>query len=342
MNNDVGRTTISSAEIFGDNEPPGTGTITLNSNVQVTVQVQDTNNTRFAAGTNVTIEAAPMAPVTNTISIDTTQSGYYAITQTLDGTTTQVRGATRFGPSNPFTSPSFTSPTFDSADTIQVYVKYDSNINTNTFYQEQVLTFAFNPDMDTVHQVPISIPVAEALVGDATLYPATLGLSAAYNDMLAPNNVLVTIFNSSTDDPYNLIQTQGLSLAATIANEAAYFQAWYTDRGTTTTPIATFGQSDTVTWDNTRITFASNDLSGGFRVQHVINNWASTGAGTFALSRTGAGEISPQISGPAALGTVVQAVGDVFDSRNMTTDNIGNLGLLKPARDSAGNILPGN
>ena len=41
-------------------------------------------------------------------------------------------------------------------------------------------------------------------------------------------------------------------------------------------------------------------------------------------------------------GVTSQSINNSLDGRNLTTENVGNLGLLKPARDADRNILRGN
>ena len=290
---------------------PDTGSVTiLGNNLQIFGVPQADRNTR------VLINQAPSTGSTfqddaiiNTVNIPTTIAGYYAITQTINGTETQVVAPTRFTAGSTITSPNFDDNTFTAGrDTINVYVKYDSDVTNNIYYVEQLLNFTFSSTQGTVHQVNIPVSVSGALVGTATPLPANVGVATVFNDALSANNVLVTVTNTSAQSALSLGQNQGLTLAATIGNTEAYFDSWYGNRATTVNPMLEFRQNETVNWDNTRVTFASGNLSDGFRIQHVVQNWESTGAGTFALARTGAGEISPQISGAAAISTVIAAV----------------------------------
>lgn len=60
------------------------------------------------------------------------------------------------------------------------------------------------------------------------------------------------------------------------------------------------------------------------------------------LQSTRRGYDSPTVDYDIVEGRVISGSGTSLDNRNLTTDNVGNLGLLKPARDAAGNILQGN
>ena len=313
--------TMTAEQIFGNNVIPGNaGNITVNADAAITIQVPDTTSTRLQAGTNVTLENIPAGAVTNSINVDTSVGGYIAVRQNVDGADTEVLFVGRFTAGSTIAGlDSFSSTVFDNDDTITVYIKYDSDIATRTYYQEFAQTFTFDTTMNAVHQVGLPQPVASALVGTpdgmgsgaSTALPSNFRIDTSLYDTStvgAMNTALVTISNSVDQAALDIGQQDGLAIAADVANTEGYFTSYYNNRASGVTPIAEFAQNATVNWDRSRITFASGDVEGGFRVQHVIRNWAGTGTGNFALSRTGAGEVSPQISGAASIGTVIQAI----------------------------------
>ena len=319
--------------------------LTFNANGSGDITIAGVTMDAFAAfndtGTgNVTFLAAP---VSNTIQIDRTRNGYYAIVTRISGTETVVRGPARI---STFTDFTFNSTTFPNIlDEVEVYVKYDSvtsGLGAPEFFQEFRSTFFLDRNNDgRIFNIEVPAPVSTALVGDATDgLPANVGITETYNDALAPNEVLLTITNTTSNDPLNIAQAAGLTLAATIGNTEQYFESWFRNRATTFDPIFTYGQNEVINWDNRRITFASGDETADatpFRVQHVVQNWSSTpDTGTFALSRTGAGEVSPQISGAASIGTVIQAIdgsntaSSVEDIKNFAGNQSTNPLLVNP------------
>ena len=298
------------ADVFGNVTITDGITFTVASDATLAVNATATQIAMFTINNSLGLGTLTFneveAPVTNTVNIDTTVGGYYAIL--IEGA--EVEGMTRFEAGSTV-SHDYVTPTYSQGNSIHVYIKYDSNVATNTYYTEQVVPFVFNAAADTPHTVNVPVPVATALVGSAiTTLPSNIGIASSYldgTDADNPNTALVTITNS-TNASLGLGETVGLALAATVGNEAAYFTSWYKNRASSTNPIITYEQSSIVSWDSGRITFASGNVDGGFRLQHVVRNWGDNQAGNFALSRTGASEVSPQIDGAASISTVIAAL----------------------------------
>ena len=304
-------------EIANAHRFEGTGFVNLvkNNGDAITITVPGELNgdstpsltTGYRSGDGVTLVNAPPAAGINTVTLDTTIGGYYAIRANSG----QIVGAARFE-AGATISHDFSSNDYAVGNPIDVYVKYDSDISTRTIYQETLTSLPFQAGT-TSREVGIPAPVAATLVASMeTTLAANVDLSVS----LSTGGVLSQVVrNSAAETSLGLAQSQGLTVAATIANSENYFDAWYDSRALAevsgfsgSDPIFRFLQNDIVRWDNRRVTFASGNESGGFRLQHTINNWEQVGTGTFALSRTGAAEVLPLVSGAAPIATVIAAV----------------------------------
>ena len=113
--------TILSSVIFGDNEPAGTGDITLNADAAITVQVQDTSNTRFQAGTNVTIQNVP-AQAANYTFTSGTLAGRWAVRNTTKNLTL-TSGVVVAGTAETFTVSNSNTGSIEPGDLIRLYYK---------------------------------------------------------------------------------------------------------------------------------------------------------------------------------------------------------------------------
>ena len=250
------------------------------------------------------------APVTNTVNIDTTVGGYYAVRRNNGGVNTEFpgRGLTRFTAGSTVPPINFASDVFAAGDSLDVYIKYDSDISTRTVYQEQVINVPFDTTMNAVTTITQPAPVATTLIENmVTALPSSLtgnGITSNFENSMA------TIVITNQDAQTSLILTNftGQTLAVVIANQPDYFESWYNNRGTSIEPIVTFLQGETENWDNRRVFFQSGNVSGGNRQQHIVRNWTDTGGGTFADSRSGAPEVLPSVEGQASIGTVIAAV----------------------------------
>ena len=261
------------------------------------------------SGSTATITLDPQEPAgINTITLDTTVAGFYAIT--ANGA--QTTGVTRFTAGSTV-SHDFSSDDYAIGNPIVVYVKYDSDITTRTVYQETATTLPFQAGT-TSREVGLPAPVATTLIEMMdTALDANIGLTPSLSTGSGLLNQ--TIINTDSADGLTIGQNQGQTVAASIANMQGYFTAWYEARALAvvsgfsgTDPMFRFLQGDVVQWDNRRITFSSGNLSAGFRVQHVVFNWESVGGQTFSLSRTGSTEVLPLVSGAASIGTVIAAI----------------------------------
>ena len=186
--------------------------------------------------------------------------------------------------------------------------------STRTIYQETIVSFPFEAVTGT-RTVGLPAPVATTLVAtmDTTL-SANIDLS---NSLFTDPELSQIVLNSASNAALNVGQRQGQTVAAVIANSENYFDAWYVNRALAeitpgqfagTSPSFLFLQGDIVQWDNRRVLFSSGNEDNNFRVQHTIFNWESVGGGTFAMSRTGAAEVLPLVSGQAPIATVIAAV----------------------------------
>ena len=277
--------------------PPATGTVTIAGGGTIEIAgVAGASQARFQAaadGTTITF-----APPRTTINIDTTTGGFYAIRNSA-GADIDVTA---------FAAGDNVSQNFEVAagTTLDVFIKYNSDITNRVVYQEQQVSFTTDAD-GGVETVRLPTPVANALVGAmSTTAPANYSVATSVD---VTSILLPVITNTSGNTPLMIsLPADGQYIAVDLANTQDYFQTYVDNVGTTTNPIIEFRAGQTINWDNTRVTFASGNEDGGNRIQHSIFNWTSTGAGTFALSRSGAPEVFPNISGTVGLDTVVQAV----------------------------------
>ena len=278
--------------------PPATGTVTIAGGGTIEIAgVAGASQARFQAaadGTTITF-----APPRTTINIDTTTGGFYAIRNSA-GADIDVTA---------FAAGDNVSQNFEVAagTTLDVFIKYNSDITNRVVYQEQQVSFTTDAD-GGVETVRLSNPEPDALVGAmSTAAPANYSVATSVD---ATSVLLPVITNTSVDEPLRImLPADGQYIAVDLANTQDYFQAYVDNVGTTIEPIFEFRAGQTINWDDTRVTFASGNVNAdGNRVQHSINNWSFSGGGTFSLSRSGADEIFANISGTVGLDTVVQAV----------------------------------
>ena len=256
--------------------------------------------------------------VSTTVNIATPTGGYYLVDRSSQSA--PVRSTTRFEAGDTIPAIPFSSATTAAGETIRIFIKYDSDISTRTVYQEAVTSFAFDNTQDVTVNITAPQPVAATLVeGMATTFTEAT-VSAAPDGTIQTNRGTIVTIDAASNTALTLNPTQGLALATLIGNQQDYFTTWaLTARNGDTDPILEYQQAEVVRFDISRITFASADTvtSGGntFRIQHVIRNWQGGGgtgrsdnSNAFALARTGAPEVLPQVEGTALLSTVIAAV----------------------------------
>ena len=295
----VGSPTMTVAQLFGgtDNVPGTAGQITLTSDAPITIQTNDTSRFTYGTANNVTIEAIPAGLATNTWSIPTPVAGRYAVTSTIGGVNAIIQAPTDFA-AGATVSGTISSSTYSTADSITMWVKYDSQFSAGSlqYYLENAQTLNFSSTDGTVLGFsPGSAEVAAFAIDEQADVPSNVSFTASADG----NNALVEITNSSNAS-LTLTFNTSLQLIADIANSSAYFDSWFNNRGTTTAPIVVYGQGYVSNIDASRITFESGNTDGGFRLQHTTGNWSnSSSTGTFASSRTGAPEVVSVIAGLA-------------------------------------------
>ena len=278
------------------------------------------------------------APVTNTLRIPA-QSGKFAI-RVRDGSDTEAVAPRRFSTAEitagfvEFTLSNQTSPSgaafsdLVAGDMVDVYVKYDSLISStadNVVYQESLQTLPYNAvTNNTVLNVNVPLPVTEVLVGRAVPTPNGVGFVGS---QVAQNRVQFLVSGANSDNaniPGGVLtnfQSQGLAIE--IANDQEYFNAWYNNRATTTSPIVIYPVA-AAEWDPSRIVFGSGNTepftqgsqSVNIPVQQRGSDWSIQAGTSGVLYLRGAGvdELSFPPSLQASLNTVAQAAAAGLDA----------------------------
>ena len=258
---------------------------------------------------------------------------------------------------------------------IELYMKYDNTFGAdpepNSVYQEQYSTQVYDGTRDeTLLAFTAPTPITPVLVGFAIAPPASVGFMYMAADADGPDRFEIS---GATGDNTDLAPTGVLSssqsqgLAIQIANSPEYFLAWYNNRNipmdtqmppmpipnspnVAPTPIVDY-PVNAAQWNAEYITFGSGQTNAANnRIQQQGADWSAEARDpdlptvTLVLSRSGAPEINFPPSVQAALSTVLQAsqeaLASELDARRVTRSNIGNLGLLAPALDPDGNIIP--
>ena len=292
---------------------------------------------------NIAFEVGAAVAVNNTWVIPAPTSGHYAITQTINGVTTEMQRTTAF-PAGPDVTGTLLDSTFNDGDSITMYVKYDSVFTTGSvqYYTSSAQTFNFNGTTEATHtfsvglaQVPDTLISSQEDVDSNITFGVTndVGPMDVPFSALSPYVELSSVDGSALDIPIS----QAIQLAARIDNTFMMFESWYRNRVTSTTPIFNYQQGFVVSVDQSKLIFGSGDRTGmtgdaqRFRIQHTVNNWQPIGTGTFAANRTGAAEVVTQITtlalvNPADITTALNQstlatdVGDI----QTTLDDIGN------------------
>ncbi|MCY4584076.1 MAG: hypothetical protein OXE50_14965, partial [Chloroflexi bacterium] len=283
--------------------------ITITVPASQNVSDPDTSVVRgFQAGTGVTLENAPEAPVENRIVVPTPAAGRYAIRQTVGDVNTEIVPPADFSAGDTIThtinDTVFTNP----ADTVQVYVKYDSTIGVGgTVYSESEQVFIFNSDGSDINYIPQI--VAPVLVDTAT--PLVGHNIAARAD---GDNVIVSIANTLNNNRLELDANETLGALISAANTNAYWDAWYANRVMSATPLFDYVQGFRTSVDARFVTLASGNRIGadGF-VQHQIANTVRNAASvgdTLIEAGTGIPELTVQLSDLAIVdpGLIASAV----------------------------------
>ena len=218
-------------------------------------------------GQNITF---PVEPVTNRIVIPTPAAGRYAIRQIVGGVNTEIVPPTDFSAGDTVTHTINDSVFTDPADAVRVYVKYDSAIG-GVVYSESEQAFLFNADGGDINYIPQI--VANVLV-EAAAPPSGYSVQITADGQ----NVQIALTNN-TDVRLILTPQQSLGVVITAANDSDYFNAWYNNRDTSTTPIFMYGQGLQTTADARFVTFSSGNSPGGEFIQHQMANIVSAGLG---------------------------------------------------------------
>ena len=153
-----------------------------------------------------------------------------------------------------------------------------------TVYSESEQVRLFNADGSDINYVPQI--VAPVLVDTAT---PLIGHSASAR--ADGNNVIITITNSTGNDPLSLDPNATLGVVISVTNTTAYWNAWYANRTTSALPIFEYQQGFSMTADARFVTFESGDTAaGGGFVQHTLSN----------ISRNAASGPAPGTNSPLA------------------------------------------
>ena len=249
--------------------------ITITVPASQNVSDPDTSITRgFQAGTGVTLENAPEAPVTNTIRIPAPTHGRYAIRQILNGSGSPVE--TELVPPTDISAGVPVTHTIDDSvfthpdDSVRIYAKYDSAIG-GIVYSESEQSYLFNDDGSDINYVPQV--VANVLIESAAPV-SNYGVQVTADGQ----NVQVALANN-TDVILRLTPQQTLGVLITAANDSDYFNAWYNNRDASTQPIFVYGLLLQTIVDARFVTFTSGNRPGGVPIQHQMANIVSAGFG---------------------------------------------------------------
>ena len=278
------------------------------------------------------------APILNTLRIPA-QSGKFAV-RVRDGSDTEAVAPRRFTPTEiaagmvEFVLSNQTSPdgsafsNLVSGDMVDVYVKYDSTVSataTNVVYQESLQTLPYDIDTpNAIQNVTVPLPLTNVLVGNAVPTPNGVGFVGSQTTQ---NRALFLVSGANSDNVNvpggELTNFQSQGLAIEIANDQEYFNSWYNNRGTTTTPIAIYPVS-AAEWDPSRIIFGSGNTEPFTQGSQTVNipvqqrgaDWSvqADTTGTLYLRGAGVDELSFPASLQASLNTVVNAASVGIDN----------------------------
>lgn len=323
LTNVAASTTYTATQLFGDDTINGTGDIYLTSTVATTVQ---TNDPRIIGSVSVTVQALPIT-YTKEVTIPTPENGWYSITRLTNGVETSVlTQPTSFTKDATIVDANLTmsnmgSGSFTTNDAIKLYVKYNSSFITNNvvYYRETAEVIPFTEDNDPEMFNVAGSQVANVLIVDQDDIDSDITLAQVASDengdtSVPANNtetlITITRTGSMSAFPLNVQYPHTLQLSAMVANGEFYFRSWFNNRATTEAPIITYQQGFQTQTDDTRITFSSgNTNTDGFRIQHTLFNMLDpTEAGTFALARSGAPEITVQPSTLALVNPATLAI----------------------------------
>ena len=282
--------------------------------------------------------AFPAAAVINTLRIPA-QSGKFAV-RVRDGSDTEAVAPRRFTSTEiaagmvEFVLSNQTSPdgsafsNLVSGDMVDVYVKYDSLVSataTNVVYQESLQTLPYDIDTpNAIQNVNVPLPLTNVLVGNAVPTPNGVGFVGSQTTQ---NRALFLVSGANSDNVNvpggELTNFQSQGLAIEIANDQEYFNSWYNNRGTTTTPIAIYPVS-AAEWDPSRIIFGSGNTEPFTQGSQTVNipvqqrgaDWSvqADTTGTLYLRGAGVDELSFPASLQASLNTVVNAASVGIDN----------------------------
>ena len=283
----------------------------------------------------------PIIPIVNTLAIPAPTNGRYAITRTPSGLTTETElvPPTDIVAGTPINY-DFDSTTFSEGDVVNLYYKFDSDIAGGSIFQEAVASIAFDATMNVTHPIPGPTPVVDILINQAEAPPAAVTFTGVID---ASGDALFTVSGATaTGTPLNRFQSQGLAIQ--IANDNAYFDAWYGNRADTTTLMLQYPVA-AAQWDDTRITFQSGDTidftQGAETVQIPAQqqgeDWSAAdtmSGGTLYRSRGGVPELNFPASQSAPLPSVIDAAGRALDARLLTRPNVRRIGLNIPVDES--------
>ena len=240
-------------------------------------------------------------PVTYTITIPTTRSGFYGVWQTVGGTTTEHTAATAFAAGD---SVSFDVSSADYAvdDTFEIRHKYESSDagtgTVNIVYQETMVTNRFDEGSYTF---PEPVTVTTVLVGSAQPPHTneTFTVTGITEDSVSRYEVAIT--NGDSNNNLIIASDRAMGLAIEVANTEAYFDVYHTRRASD--PMISYQTSNGIEWDGDYVTLSSGNIdASGNNVQHIARQYsadpdASTNRNTdvdIVRSRSGAPEVSFQ------------------------------------------------
>ena len=232
-------------------------------------------------------------------------------------------------------------------DFYEIFVKYDStpDLLNSVVYQEQYQQLAYNATADgtilsftQTQQIPLTLVSAAAPVatGDFVVSPA---------DGAEVGTVgLVQLTNPIDDISFNpLPNGQTLSGAIQLGNFDVIFQSFYDNRAVTTDPIVVYGQGNISRIDGRRVTIRSGNRPGTpVFIQHIVSGWEAQAGTTLFPTTNGVVEIINNSPGLAIVpvDNIVDGTTVALQAQGLTRNNIGNLGLLAPALDADGTVIP--
>ena len=283
-------------------------------------------------GSNVTFVAAP---VINTLRIPA-RAGFLAvrIASTEAVAPRTFTSAEITAGQAEFTLSDLTSPdgsafsNLSDGASVEIYVKYDSLVSAtveNAVYLEsfQTRTYDINtPNAILTANEPTTLTTV--LVGNAVPTPNGVGFVGSQTTQ---NRVQFLVSGANSDNANvpggRLTNFQSQGLAIEIANHIEYFNSWYNNRTTTTTPIVIYPVA-AAQWDPSRIIFGSGNTEPFTQGSQTVNipvqqegsDWDLQVGTSGALYLRGAGvnELNFPPSLQASLNTVAQAAAVGLDN----------------------------